>query len=395
MIKSKFSAVFLSVLFCFCLAFFAFAWAGMGQVTGTILKIDLSTRTIVLKYQDKSTQKVIFLKDAVFTRCAKPANLSNFVVGDIVVVVVSGSMADDPIFASALYDKNDAAKPDKPGYYPTGVSASGMPLTWGGATAPPNMTSLNIVQKMAAGGGDNSLKNYTTLPPAAPPPGISMPPVESRYEEAQNFKPLLQDVGGSTDILGMKSNGTVSGNQVVTAAPSPMGSPMIGQAVSSSPLSNSYNDNIGGLPIQYQAAAPVQNTGYLPVQYQQYTPPFTGSEDAITPNTSNLAGMEDAEENAEAASEGKYQPQYRMDIYGQIMKVDASTGTFYIMTHGDKQLLTVTTDKATSLSDYNDGKLLKVKDFAPGDVIQVAGIQQSEQVIEGKMIMRRKLHSVK
>ena len=350
----------------------------MAQISGTILKIDLKNRTIVLKYIKGDTQRVQFLKDASFTRGTQPTELSNFKVGEQVVVIVSGSMVSETIMASALYDKIDSPNPDKPGVPITGVVPSGYALTWGGASAPPSMNSLSIVQKVSAG-SSNSLAgpggSFTMMPPAAPPPGLTMPPVQSRYAEAENFKWLYQDVGGSATIT-PKSN-------VMTAAPAPTGSPMIGQALSP------------GYPGAIPGAAP----GMQPVQYQSYAQPadLMGS-----PGNMKLPGLEEAQTEAQDGQEGQegqeneaaFQPQYRMDIYGQIAKVDAGSNTIHIITN-DQQLLSIVISKDTLLNDFTSGKTVKIRDFAPGDQVQVLGIQQSPQVVEAKNVILRQRHPVK
>ncbi len=306
----------------FALTLPAFSLATIG---GTIVRMNLSQRKIVIKLKSGSERVVFFVPGAKAYKLNQPALFSSFHVGEYVVVKICNPLNEKPWKANLLMDSYSAKQ----------YSA---------------YHKIVPVYKPSGGG-------FATSAGAAPE---SLPPVTGVYPNAVTN----QWPNNNAVPKGISWGQPIGGG--MKAAPSPWGSPAMG-AVLSGPSSNG-----SGSSVSNSTGAVQYNTGSSAVKYPTSTTanPTNGNNLGITPQQGQWAANPTAEPTTRKL----------VTIQGRIRRYDASGNVVYVKGLADKKMYTVQIRKSTKVLDYFTKQPIAVNGNV-GKVAVVYGVLNPNNIV--------------
>lgn len=303
---------------------------GVATIGGVIVGKDAGSRTITLRLQSGAEKKVVLVPGAKAYRLNQPAILPNFNVGDEVVVKICSPLNEDPLRAEILMDKFSASQ----------YSAF--------------KTTTPTYNKSQAGGG------FATSGGAAP---IGLPPVSGVYPNAAGGWPNNNTLPSSVGPMG---SGPAGGS--MTAAPSPWGSPAIGDVLSG-----------GGGGASQTWGTPSPATGTISAQ-----PSFGGESSVMSPDVSS--GVTPNQGAWVANPTADKQRVKQVSLQGRVFEVNQNMSSIYVNELGSNKTYTVTIRPDTNIRDIITGSPLTMNQILVNQVVNISGESSMEGIVTAKAI---------
>jgi len=326
--KKSLKMILVVIILAFLLTGYAHAVATLG---GTLIRKVPGKRMIVLKLKSGTEKKVILAKHCKAYRMNQRAILSQFRIGEQIVIKICSPLNANPLRAEIIMDKYSAAQYSS------------------------YKTTTPVYNNQSSGGG------FATTCGAAP---TGLPPVTGVYPHATHGGwPNNNSLPDSVKMGG----GSPQGGKMV-AAPSPWGSPAIGAVLSggSGNQANWGNPSTGGGSISSTTTSGGSGSVIS-----------TGTSQGVTPNQGAWTVNPTAEKKKKKS----------VTFHGKVFQVNHNYNAIYVNQFGSKKTYTVMIRPKTRILDHMTKQPLTLSQIRLNLIVQVRGSASIDGIVDAATII--------